>query len=680
MRSSRLSLCLLLLFAITIIAAAQDSSDNKTHATFVYNHFNVTPSLIFVQNAVVRSEAVRLTNDTKWMIGRLFYSTPLQIKSNGTVSSFSSSFVMAMVPPPQAEGTGHGIAFVMSPTTSFTGASSAEYLGMLNDTSDGQAYNHLFAVEFDTSQNVEFQDPSNNHAGLDINSLVSIDTHYAGYWDGQKFVNVSLKSGRNIQVWIDYDNIQDQINVTLALAGMSKPQKPLISRTKLNLSGILQDQVYVGFSSATGNFVAEHYILAWSFTTNGSAPHLDVSNLPSLMWKKKPLYKTRGFIAIITLVSLLLPLAGALFLLKRYRDREIIEEWELEFWPHRFSYRELKVATKGFAEVEVLGSGGFGRVYRGILPASGQEIAVKCVNKEVREGIKEFVAEITSMGRLQHRNLVQLRGWCRYKKRLFIVYDYMPNGSLDKMIFESNTFLNWDQRYTILKGVAAGLLYLHEQWEKRVVHRDIKSSNVLLDMEMNGRLGDFGLARLYDHSENPGTTHVVGTLGYIAPELLYSGKATPATDVFSFGVVLLEVACGRKPVDPSKDDSEAILVDWMWELYSHGKILDAVDLRLRGDYNIEEMERVLYLGLFCCHPQAEKRLAIRNVLQILEGEADLPVLSMPSFNSSILGSTPRSGFFTGTSYGSSTPNSKISQDNLSSSTSSKQQLETESFL
>ncbi|KAH9297590.1 hypothetical protein KI387_029272, partial [Taxus chinensis] len=232
------------------------------------------------------------------------------------------------------------------------------------------------------------------------------------YWDDQKFVNVSLKSGRNIQAWIDYDHIQDQINTTMALTGMPKPQKPLISRKNLNLSSVMQDQVYVGFSSATGNFVAEDYILSWSFTTNGTAPNLDVSDLPSLMWKKKPVYKTRAFIAGIKLLSLLLPLVAALVLLKRYQDREVIEEWELEFWPDRFSYRELRIATKGFAEWEVLGSGGFGQVYRGILPGTEQVIAVNCVNKEVREVMNEFIVEIKSMGRLQHQNLVQLRGWC----------------------------------------------------------------------------------------------------------------------------------------------------------------------------------------------------------------------------------------------------------------------------
>ncbi|KAH9309767.1 hypothetical protein KI387_037678, partial [Taxus chinensis] len=182
------------------------------------------------------------------------------------------------------------------------------------------------------------------------------------------------------------------------------------------------------------------------------------------------------------------------------------------------------------------------------------------------------------------------------------------------------------------RGVAAGLLYLHEQWEKRVVHRDIKSSNVLLDSEMNGRLGDFGLARLYDHSDNPQTTHVVGTLGYIAPELIHTGKATPSSDVFSFGALLLEVACGRKPVDPAKDAEQVVLLEWVWELYTKQRLLDTADPKLCGDYAAEEMEMVLKLGLLCSHPESERRPTIRLACQVLEGEAPLPDLDIASFD------------------------------------------------
>jgi serine/threonine protein kinase len=222
----------------------------------------------------------------------------------------------------------------------------------------------------------------------------------------------------------------------------------------------------------------------------------------------------------------------------------------------------------------------------------------------------------------------------------------LANGSLDNLIFGNpTTVLPWPRRYAILKGVAAGLLYLHEEWEKMVIHRDIKSSNVLLDSELNGRLGDFGLARLYDHSGNPDTTNLVGTLGYIAPELIQTGKATPSSDVFSFGVLLLEVACGRMPVDPLKVGEQVILLEWAWELYMKGKLVEASDPKLGKGYDVGEMEMVLKLGLLCSHPQPKCRLGMRNVCQILEGEAPLPDLCTASYNVSIMDGYSRRGLF-----------------------------------
>jgi serine/threonine protein kinase len=317
------------------------------------------------------------------------------------------------------------------------------------------------------------------------------------------------------------------------------------------------------------------------------------------------------------------------------REREHIEAWELECGPHRFTYKEIRLATKGFKEL--LGFGGFGRVYKGVLP-KGVEVAVKRISHDSKQGVREFVAEISSIGRLRHRNLVQLQGWCRRKGELLLVYDYMPNGSLDKLLFEnSKGVLNWSQRYRILKGVAAGLLYLHEEWEQRVVHRDVKASNVLLDADLDGRLGDFGLARLYDHGKHPQTTKVVGTLGYLAPELTRTGKATTNSDVYSYGALLLEVACGRRPVEPNRCSEELVLVEWVWGFEEDGIILEAADRRLRGEYVVEEMETVLKLGLLCSHPNPDYRPNMRHVLQILSGDAPLPPMpSRPAFE----GETP----------------------------------------
>ena len=323
---------------------------------------------------------------------------------------------------------------------------------------------------------------------------------------------------------------------------------------------------------------------------------------------------------------MLITILGSAYISRRKKYEELREEWEREYGPHRFIYKNLYKATKGFSDKGLLGSGGFGKVYRGILPSSNVQIAVKRVSHDSKQGMKEFVAEIISMGRLRHRNLVQLLGYCRRRGELLLVYDYMPNGSLDKFLYDNEKpNLNWIQRFRILRGVASGLLYLHEEWEQVVLHRDVKASNVLLDAELNGRLGDFGLARLYDHGTNPQTTHVVGTVGYLAPELTRTGRATTCTDMFAFGAFMLEVACGRRPIDRRLPE-EVILVDWVFGCWKKGAILDASDPRLEGNYVMEEMELVLKLGLLCSHSMPAARPSMRQVMQFLDGNADLPEL------------------------------------------------------
>jgi serine/threonine protein kinase len=225
--------------------------------------------------------------------------------------------------------------------------------------------------------------------------------------------------------------------------------------------------------------------------------------------------------------------------------------------------------------------------------------------------VREFASEITSIGRIRHRNLVQLLGWCRQRGDLLLVYDFIANGSLDKYLFdEPKTILSWEQKFKIIKGVASGLLDLHEGWEQTVIHRDIKAANVLLDSELNGRLGDFGLARLYDHGSNPNTTKVVGTLGYLAPELTRTGKSTTSSDVFAFGALLLEVVCGRRPIEPKALPEELMLVEWVWEKWRAGSILEVVDARLGGEFNQVEAVVVLKLGLMCSNNAPKARSTI----------------------------------------------------------------------
>ncbi|KAF5769582.1 putative protein kinase RLK-Pelle-L-LEC family [Helianthus annuus] len=204
----------------------------------------------------------------------------------------------------------------------------------------------------------------------------------------------------------------------------------------------------------------------------------------------------------------------------------------------------------------------------------------------------------------------------------------MPNGSLDSHLFGNMPTLAWGLRYKISLGLASALLYLHEEWEQCVIHRDIKSSNVMLDSGFNAKLGDFGLARLMDHELGPQTTGLAGTLGYMAPEYVRTGKASKESDVYSIGVVAIEICCGRKARDCIDDDSEMALVDWVRFLYKKGEILLAVDEKLNQDYDEEQAKRLMMVGLWCAHADRRSRPSIRQAIQVLNFEADVPDLSM----------------------------------------------------
>ncbi|KAF1883966.1 hypothetical protein Lal_00012926 [Lupinus albus] len=412
-------------------------------------------------------------------MGHAFYPSPFQFKNstNGKVFSFSTSFALAIVPEYPKLG-GHGLAFTIAPSKDLK-ALPSQYLGLLNSSDIGNFSNHIFAVEFDTVKDFEFGDINDNHV---VNA-----SETAGYYtDDSTKQDLTLESGKTILAWVDYDSDQSLVSVTLSPSS-NQTQKTTLSFV-MDLSPIFHDAMYVGFSASTGLLASSHYILGWSFKINGIAPTLDLSSLPQLPDQR------------------------------RIKNADVIEAWELVIGPHRYSYKELKKATKGFKEKELLGQGGFGKVFKGTLPNSKTEVAVKRVSHESKQGLREFVSEIASIGRLRHRNLVQLLGWCRRCGDLLLVYDFMANGSLDKYLFdEPKIVLSWEQRFKIIKDVASGILYLHEG--------------------------------LYEHGSNPSTTRVVGTLGYLAPELPRTGIATTSTDVYAFGALLLEVACGRRPIE-----------------------------------------------------------------------------------------------------------------------------------
>ncbi|XP_050290552.1 L-type lectin-domain containing receptor kinase IV.2-like [Quercus robur] len=599
---------------------------------FIYNGFHQANLHLDGTARIHPNGLLQLTNNSELQVGYAFYQLPLKFNASSGLTqslSFSTNFVFAIVPETPSKG-GHGIAFTISPSWKFTNAVASNYLGLLNVSNNGLSTNHLLAIELDTIEGQEFQDIDNNHVGINVNSMKSIESATATYFSDQERKNISLKlvSGNPMHLWIDYDETEKLLKVTLAPTSIPKPNRPLLS-THINMSQILLESMFVGFSAATGTVTSDHYILGWSFNKSGQAQSLDVSKLPQPPQQRKSKDKRGKIIKIliIAVVVVLILVTGAIFILRRKKYAEMLEDWENEYGPHRFSYKNLYKATKGFSNKELLGEGGFGKVYKGTLRSSNIQIAVKKVSHDSKQGMKEFVAEIISMGRLRHRNLVQLLGYCRRKGELLLVYDYMPNGSLDKFLYgNEKPNLNWLQRFQILKGVASGLLYLHEEWEQVVLHRDVKASNVLLDVELNGRLGDFGLARLCDHGANPQTTNVAGTVGYLAPELTRTGRATTCTDVFAFGAFMLEVACGRRPIEIQCLPAEMILVDYVFQCWRKGAILDASDPRLEGSYVKEEMELVLKLGLFCSQSMPAARPSMRQVMQFLDGDADLPEL------------------------------------------------------
>lgn len=272
------------------------------------------------------------------------------------------------------------------------------------------------------------------------------------------------------------------------------------------------------------------------------------------------------------------------------------------------------------------------------------------------------MAEICTIGRLRHKNIVQLLGWCHEGKHLLLVYDYMPNGSLDRFIGRS--FLDWETRFKILTGLASALLYLHEECGNPVVHRDVKPNNIMLDSEYNAQLGDFGLARLLQKDASV-TTILAGTPGYLAPEVGFTGRATPESDVYSFGMVVLEVVCGRRSKEITEENS---LVDCVWMLHGKNALLECVDSLLKGRIDQEQVKRTLVVGLACLHPDCMLRPSMRKVIQILLNPNE-PLMLLPETRpSGIYVSLLSSSSATTTNFGSMAASSSLSDEKVGNAT------------
>ncbi|XP_031499002.1 G-type lectin S-receptor-like serine/threonine-protein kinase SD2-5 [Nymphaea colorata] len=314
-------------------------------------------------------------------------------------------------------------------------------------------------------------------------------------------------------------------------------------------------------------------------------------------------------------------------------EAEDIEEM-VPGMPRRFKFGELQLATDNFKNV--VGKGGFGCVFEGWMP-DGQRVAVKQLQK-IGQGKKQFQAEVATIGSIHHLHLMRLKGFCAEGKQRLLIYDFMPNGSLDKFLFNkrsagaasggTNTgFLDWKKRFGIAVGTAKGLAYLHEECAVRIIHCDVKPENILLDANFSPKISDFGLAKLLSLEESQAFTTMRGTRGYLAPEWLTTSAVSTKSDIYSYGMVLLELVGGRKNLDPSATSSEKFYFPvYAYQMQAEGRVKEVVDGRLGGDVDVEEVERCIKVAMWCVQEDWNLRPRMGTVVKMLTGSVEIPAL------------------------------------------------------
>nr|GMD08805.1 L-type lectin-domain containing receptor kinase IX.1-like [Ipomoea batatas] len=611
---------------------------------------------------VTPDEAKSKLNDKA---GRATYAEPLHLcdRASGELADFTTNFTFT-ISSDGSNGYADGLAFFLAnfSTPMNITLTHGGGLGLMNET-ESTPPDPFVAVVFDTFSH-QTNKPRTN-VSININSMLEPSTI-------KPWLN-EIPEGMSNTASITYTASSKILQVNFTGFWRGKYLTDSLSY-EVDLS-YLPEFVSVGFSAATGWFFEQNTVSSWQFdstppssgsssvSVSSPAPspeeihsfpplpaqnHTNISNLgnPEGKNKKKGL-EIAGF-SIGALILLLLVALAIYTCFKKIwaakgdnqipldpsRDdtqSTLVRAMDSEFQKagsgaKKFSYSELATATNNFSEERKLGEGGFGGVYLGFLRDLNLDVAVKRVSQQSKQGVEEYASEVKIISRLRHRNLVPLHGWCHEKGELLLVYEYMPGGSLHSHLFKRKSPLNWMLRYRIAQGLASALSYLHEDWEQSVLHRDIKSSNVLLDSSFNARLGDFGLASLVNHEKAPEKTYLGGTPGYVAPECYFTFKTSKESDVYSFGIVALEIACGRKSILPNVPEGEKSLVDWVWDLYGMGKVLEAADPKLCGNFEEQEMERLMVIGLWCANPDNTSRPNISQVEHCLKFQVQLPIL------------------------------------------------------
>ncbi|GMY14022.1 L-type lectin-domain containing receptor kinase IX.1-like [Fagus crenata] len=573
-----------------------------------------TPDILYWGDAKPSQGHVDMNENRMYRVGWTIYAkkVPIWDRDTGKLTDFSTRFSFTIntssreVP---SNGYGCGLAFFLAPVGfGIPPNTDGGYLGLFNHTTIPSPPYQIVFVEFDSLADALY-DPQYPHVGINNNSFVS---NITTPW------NASLHSEDTADVLIIYNATTKNLSVSWTYQRTSNSHEKTSLSDQIDLTKALPESVQIGFSAGTNFATEQHTLQSWEFNS-------------SLEPSGKKVRKISLIVILTVVVVGVIVIASVMLWICKGKKKETTEIVNLTYalergaGPRRFSYGDLVSATNNFSIERKLGEGGFGAVYKGYLTDLDTLIAVKKISRGSRQGQKEYITEVQMFSQLRHRNLVQLIGWCHDKGEFLLVYEFMPNGSLDSHLFGMRSPLSWVVRYKISLGLASALFYLHEEWEQCVVHRDIKSSNVMLDSSFNVKLGDFGLARLMDHELGPKTTGVAGTFGYMAPEYASTGRASKESDVFSFGVVALEIATGRS-VNLMGPNSNMGLVEWIWNLYGRGDLLLAVDGKLQTNFDEKQVECLMIIGLWCAHPDPNLRPSIRQAIQVLKFEAKIPIL------------------------------------------------------
>ncbi|GKV41759.1 hypothetical protein SLEP1_g49251 [Rubroshorea leprosula] len=338
---------------------------------------------------------------------------------------------------------------------------------------------------------------------------------------------------------------------------------------------------------------------------------------------------------VASVVGVLLLVLCIWIILRLRKPKETVETADemIKAESLQYDFATVKAATNNFSDENKLGQGGFGAVYRGRLP-DGQHVAIKRLSSGSGQGDTEFKNEVLLVAKLQHRNLVRLLGFCLEGDERLLIYEFLPNTSLDHFIFDSIkcTQLDWEMRYKIIGGIARGLLYLHEDSRLRIIHCDLKASNILLDEDMNSKIADFGMARLFVRDETQGnTSRIVGTYGYMAPEYAMHGQFSVKSDVYSFGVLLLEIVSSQKNNCFRNGENVEDLVSYAWKNWREGTGINLIDPTLKNGSRTEMM-RCIHIGLLCVQENVVDRPTMATVVLMLNSNSTtLPMPSQPAF-------------------------------------------------